>query len=384
MTIKWNEKYPFRLYQNELEDGKTYKNVRFTLKDGKRIDVNLILLLLPCNFFKEILKSCEDSSDFHIIIPDIELNDFERMIELLVKGEAKWNPNDGLLELVYDMLGFDENVFSLEEKKVHSKTKKEIKYSRRTFLVTESNSCKFCLKYFPRLDQLKAHVLSNHSSKPVQNTNLDNENKKNHERSHKDKTKFVCPKCGKSYSTYNNLWRHCKQKKHKYPGKGVYPKYEKVEKTGHIRCDICHRMVGRLAHHKKKHHSEESRNFSCDMCDFKTDRSDYFAKHLLLKHNMISRDFQAIDKTFENKEIEWRCYDCKRSFNSAVEIEDHILLKNCEELICKICKRKFKEKSNLVQHIKNIHENPQKFHCENCTKSFSYKSSLYKHKKKCN
>ena len=65
-----------------------------------------------------------------------------------------------------------------------------------------------------------------------------------------------------------------------------------------------------------------------------TDRSDLLRKHELRKHNIAKRDFQAIDKTFENKEVEWGCFDCEKSFDSIVDIEDHILLPNCEDFIC--------------------------------------------------
>ena len=77
------------------------------------------------------------------------------------------------------MLRFDEEVFILDELDSSSPKKKtenlrrsidspskaeDKKIPKQTFNVTEKNCCKFCLKYFPRLDQLNAHILSKHLS----------------------------------------------------------------------------------------------------------------------------------------------------------------------------------------------------------------------------
>ena len=91
--------------------------------------------------------------------------------------------------------------------------------------------------------------------------------------------------------------RHIKQKNHVYPKKNDYPSHQKIVKEGHTECDICHRMVCNIEHHKRKHHSEESRKFQCEKCDYTTDRSDYLRKHELRMHKTAKRDFEAIDKT---------------------------------------------------------------------------------------
>ena len=260
--------------------------------------------------------------------------------------------------------------------------------------VSKKNTCKFCLKYFPRLDKLNAHVLSKHTKKSAKETLkclfcgkqfTTKASLKSHELSHQDESTYICPleTCRKSYSTYYNLMKHLKQKDHIYPGRDIYPQHLKIVKEGNQECDICHRLVCNLEHHKQKHHSLESRKFNCEKCDYTTDRSDLLRKHELRKHNIAKRDLQAIDKTFENQEVEWGCFDCEKSFDSIVDIEDHILLPNCEDFICHKCNKKFKEKWNLKQHIKHVHENPQKFVCKKCNKSYSYKYSLTKHLKKC-
>ena len=399
--MTWIQKSPFKFYRDELEDTTSYKNAKLTLKNNAKVDINLLLLLLPCQFLKELLEDCQECPDVEIIMPDVELDDVKRLQELLLRGKTKWRQTIGFLELVYDMLRFDEKTFTLDDtqspvkriQKLDTNLKKQNIDQRQTFKVIKSNCCKYCLKYFPRLDQLKTHIMTNH----IQKKNTTNKFKckqcnsefntkaglKSHELSHEDDQTYDCPSCKKSYATYNNLQRHLKSKHHTYPKKGVYPKHEIIVKEGNEECDICHRIVGRIEHHKRKHHSEESRKFKCQKCDYTTDRSDLIRKHELRRHKIAKRDFEAIDKTFENQDVDWACFDCNQSFDSEVEIENHTLLRNCEEIACKICHKKFKEKWNLKQHLKNVHEDPQKFKCNRCSKLYSYKSSLTKHMKKC-
>ena len=401
---------PLKLIQNELQDNNAYQNVKLRVKDGV-IEANLLLLLLPSTFLKGLLESTETCDHYEVIIPDIEIEDVRRMLELLLTGQTKWKQTVGFLELIYDILRFDEKVFILDElddstpklfakfksqrKAIESPAKAQTKTTlKQTFDVTRKNCCKYCLKYFPRLDQLNSHILSKHTKKNVKENikcNLCGKefqteaSLKSHVLSHQTQSTYICPyeKCRKSYRTYYNLMRHIKQKNHVYPGKDVYPLHSKIVREGHTECDICHRLVCNLEHHKNKHHSNESRKFNCEICDYNTDRSDLLRKHELRKHNIAQRDFHAIEKTFENQGVEWGCFDCEKSFDSVVEIEDHILLPNCQDIICKICKKKFKEKWNLKQHMKHVHENPQKFVCKNCNRSYSYKYSLTKHLKKC-
>lgn len=316
------------------------------------------------------------------------------------------------------------------------------KFGRQVFKV-EKDTCQYCFKYFPRQDQLKQHILSKHSfyksmrsREQIQAAKSKRENIQQSVQSKRTSSsdnsmsrrkifkssdlskderaedsvqnekseiltanrklstesmeenvtlneKFECPTCRKVYKSYSSLDRHLKQKNHKHPEADVYPEYKDIVKGGSKKCDICNRRVHRLEHHKQKHHSEESRTFKCSDCNYTTDRKDTFDKHQYNKHRRISRDFKAIDETFKDTDIEWTCFECQRTFTNALDIENHTLLQNCEEICCEICGKIFKERSNMLQHVRNVHENPKSHSCNICGNKYSHKSSLTKHLRKC-
>ena len=96
--------------------------------------------------------------------------------------------------------------------------------------------------------------------------------------------------------------KHCKAKKHDHPDEGVYPEFEMITKGACKLCNICNRWVKRLAYHKRTHHSEQSRTFVCDICEFETDRKDSLATHQYLRHKMTNRKFSKLYETFDNEQ----------------------------------------------------------------------------------
>merc|ERR1711940_302990 len=140
--------------------------------------------------------------------------------------------------------------------------------------------------------------------------------------------------------------RHCNSKANEYPDDGVYPEFEDITKDPRKQCDICHRWVKRITYHKRTHHSEQSRKFVCDICDFETDRKDTLSTHQYLKHKMINRKFSKLDETFKDGQTQYECFECKKIFDDLTEIENHMLLRSCEE---------FQQKKNLTNlNAKNV------------------------------
>lgn len=261
---------------------------------------------------------------------------------------------------------------------------------------TDEYTCKFCLKKFSRKDHCKTHIQIVHTKEKklkkfncavCDKTFYSAENLRKHVLSHSEKEIFSCPQCTKEFKSHSSLMRHIKAKDHIYPSAKEYPEYKEITAPHamNVQCDICHRIVGRLDHHKKTYHSKESRTFSCERCEFTTDRKDTLTKHERLKHKAVNRAFQNLDKNLDPNNPKWTCFDCKKTFTSMIEIEDHMLLKSCEDTnSCKVCGKKFTVRHNLLQHVRDVHENRQTFTCSHCDKSYSQKSSLTKHLKKCN
>lgn len=347
-------------------------DVTIAFKDGKRSCTTLFFLLAG-KFWKDLIRSVDGHGFSTIIVPDIDVSCFETMIKLLLDGFATIYL--GEKEAVKDdVKAFFPNV-----------------PTRGIFDVDDdSNICKFCLKEFSRKEHRIHHektctISKRYSCSKCSKTFNSIHAKNVHEKRHDvENFHFVCPECGKCFRHHQNLLRHIKSKEHDYPSTDVYPGSKKLTKDADVICDICHRYVKRLDHHKKTHHSKNNRLFSCSMCEFETDRSDTLSTHQYLKHKMTNRKFSKLDETFKDGNPNYECPECKSKFDNFADIEKHLLLKNCEEIKCKICKKSFKQRKNLNQHVRNVHESTEVFKCVKCGKVYSHKRSLEKHTVICN
>ena len=73
------------------------------------------------------------------------------------------------------------------------------------------------------------------------------------------------------------------------------------------------------------------------------------------------------------------CDICKKSFNKLNYLNSHKII-HTGQFSCDICKKSFTSKSNLQQHIQNVH-GEVKFSCNICDKLFSTKQNLKRHEK---
>ena len=354
-------------------------NIDFCCQNGQ-IKMNILPFILFGNFWKNILKSIEGvDMNFCIIVPEIDVEDFKKVLNYIVTGKEEFSIEMSIIELIFP--DFQKNSAADEPDDAISE-----------FKVDDPYTCKFCLKAFSRISDCKKHMENFHQKyekvykcKFCEKVFKTFKAKRSHEEMHKEnekgKNEFSCPSCDKSYKNVQDLLKHIKAKNHEYPES---LKGKKLVQDGTIMCNICHRYVKRMDHHLKTHHSENSRNFKCDVCNFETDRKDTLRKHQYLKHKIVTRGFRFIDKTFETDEVDFTCFDCKKKFTTKLGIENHIIQPTCEDIKCKFCGKVFKERKTLLYHIRNIHENPTKHKCEKCHQVFSHKNSLNKHYKNCN
>ena len=79
--------------------------------------------------------------------------------------------------------------------------------------------------------------------------------------------------------------------------------------------------------------NNEKKELKCDHCDFKTIRKVSLLRHQRCVQDMYDKSFDDIDKTFDNlSDMEWQCKKCKKIFNTARAIEDHLISKDCTDM----------------------------------------------------
>ena len=342
-------------------------DVTISVRDGVR-KCNSFIFLLAGNFWTDVMKSLEGNSISCIILPDIDARSFDIMMKLLLDGTVTIQ-NGGKESITQDIKAFFPDV-----------------PTRSIFDVKDSPLvCKFCLKLFSTKEAKEQHEKT-HISKKRYACSICSKKfytlraKNSHEKGHQlTNFHYVCPSCGKCYKNHQDLMKHCRSKNHDYPDEEIYPENKIVTETASELCDICNRWVGRLPHHKRVHHSDQSRKFACEICDFETDRKDTLRTHQYLKHKMTNHKFSKLDETFKDGQPHYECFECKKVFDNFVDIENHMLLRSCEEFKCKICAKVFKQKKNLNQHVKTVHENTEKFKCNKCGILYAHKRSLEKH-----
>jgi len=82
----------------------------------------------------------------------------------------------------------------------------------------------------------------------------------------------------------------------------------------------------------------------------------------------------------EPKDDKFKCQICKKPFGSLRALKTHEDIHD-KKFVCNICDKKFPRQSPLLNHIKNIHENPGSFKCDICKVGFNTKLNLNAHQK---
>ncbi|KAF2366058.1 Zinc finger C2H2-type [Trinorchestia longiramus] len=136
----------------------------------------------------------------------------------------------------------------------------------------------------------------------------------------KESCSYVCPECGRAYSTSSNLARHRQ----------------------------CHRNTG-------------DGGRKCPHCS-----KAYLSPAALSQH--VRTHSQGC-----------RCHTCGKCFSRPWLLQGHIRTHTGEKPFkCRSCGKAFADKSNLRAHVQT-HSTVKPFSCSKCTKTFALKSYLYKH-----
>ena len=345
LTLSHNFQPEFSETLNDITE------ITVALEDGK-IAVNKMYFLLAGRFWLDLFKSIDSPIIDRIIIPDFSISYFEKFIELLTNGETKYTSSDVTYQFLSHFIWI---TCQLDSK--HFKSSKDNDMYYTSFNVTEPTACKFCLKIFKSKQSTESHekICKNNEHKwnceqcsKVFKTKIGLESHISSK--HYTEMKFVCNTCQSTYTSLYTLRRHCQDTLHEYPNlEGPLQKDE-------IKCDVCYKILKckKYESHKKKHsNGNEFENYKCFRCDYETMRKDNLKRHIELKHNVFDMDFDALKD--ENGHQTYKCPECNQKFDSIQKIEDHLVLKNCKEIICSFCKKTFTMKHHLTRHIKKFH-----------------------------
>ncbi|XP_055325279.1 zinc finger protein PLAG1-like [Sitodiplosis mosellana] len=197
--------------------------------------------------------------------------------------------------------------------------------------------CMKCKNRFDSLIALKQHVFQKNSCSVTQLTcnvcNKTFENKKRmsqHMKSHEEKVKFICDKCGKMYHQQFNLENH-KSAQH-----GEYL-------------------------------DEHQNVYKCRLCSAKFDNRTDLYTHM---------------KNHANDNQELLCDTCGKCFKNNHNLKNHMRTHlNLRPHECTFCPKKFRTRLLLKQHL-HVHTGIKEFQCSVCAALFAKRDSLRSHMRK--
>lgn len=191
--------------------------------------------------------------------------------------------------------------------------------------------CMKCKNKFETLADLKQHVFQKNACSTSQLTCKICEKKfetrkklQQHSKSHIEKTKFICDKCGKMYTNQFNL-----------------------------------------ENHKSAQHGEyvdESQNiYKCRICSTRFDNRTDLYSHM---------------KTHTREKQEVLCDTCGKCFANSHNLKSHQKVHlDIRPFPCELCPKSFRTRLLLRQHL-HVHTGIKEFQCVHCGQSFAKADSL--------
>ena len=175
-----------------------------------------------------------------------------------------------------------------------------------------------------------------------------------------------------------------------------YERLHQIEKN--FSCEDCGMKFKTKANaslHFRVHHLKNNLRFSCTFCDKKFIFESELTKHLQVSHteNRIKCDIcgelfrpgsmpRHKKRVHENKQFGVNCPECNKTIADKRKLQGHIreVHENIKDFKCHLCKKEFKRKFHLHEHIDRQHNIPRKEHkCDNCEKTFNVKYDLETH-----
>ncbi|KAL0809189.1 hypothetical protein ABMA28_011415 [Loxostege sticticalis] len=272
-------------------------------------------------------------------------------------------------------------------KKIKSEKKSKYDASLEVHVKTESGtlySCKLCGGSYEQHKEIQKHIILNHKTpykcmyceKKFTTTAL----RAAHVRTHSD-DKFKCSYCEKSFNAKYTLKLH--ENTH--------------TKTEIFKCDLCLKDFAykqSLKIHLRGHYGTK-RKFVCHICGNGFNDKTNLGSHIKTVHEKL-RPFacEMCPKTFTAKkhltvhirkhtgETPFECDQCEKKFESLGILNNHKQKshqKKGPNYVCKVCRRRWFDKSLFVKHLRKAHIGQRPYKCTECDKDFVCKYSMKRH-----
>jgi len=189
---------------------------------------------------------------------------------------------------------------------------------------------------------------------------------------------FVCDQCSAQFRTDLRLRNHQK----------IFHGLQKESKKKEEVCNICGLMFKNMKAHMQAKHTDESKLFRCEQCDYKSPNRNEVKRHFTAIHTndnvtkcpFCKKPVKALKRHLlrskcdipesERKTIEVSCDICQKTFGSVEYLKNHKRKVHTDnQYQCSICNFQSKYIENLKQHVRTVHEKkPLRETCPHCDK----------------
>ena len=171
---------------------------------------------------------------------------------------------------------------------------------------------------------------------------------------HKGFKTFQCYICDQSFLEKNALVKHSLS-------------HEEDRSDRPFKCSICkEKFSNQLILEKHAVLHDSTRNFECDMCNYRYLTISYLRQHKENVHNSAISDEK------------YECPECDLILSSSIGMRRHMKRSGHQPYQCKSCPRRFWNQTRLEKHSQ-LHNLLRKFQCDICNYRFPDKSSLGRH-----
>ncbi|XP_055374309.1 zinc finger protein 543-like [Condylostylus longicornis] len=269
--------------------------------------------------------------------------------------------------------------------------------------------CSHCDRSFPLRQLLDIHMVNHNRERNFQCEDCDKKfftkyDLGKHSLIHSNEKPFKCVVCEKSFTRATLLLRHekvhtdvpkflCVHCEKPFISKEVLAKHtERHNKKRPFPCKICKASFAfkqGLERHESVHAKEQP--FPCQYCNLSFPTPSKLARHLTAhagarpypckicsKAYLLSHHLTRHLRSHREGDVNFKCYDCGKSFNSRDNLIYHSAVHATQNLLCPICKEQFEDVDSVTDHIK-MHAVGEQYACEYCDLIFMTQTKLEGH-----